>query len=134
MQGIPYMNAGTKRFFSGIGIIFIMLEAEMGFNMGMQNYAQRRFRRKKEYGAPKKALTAFLFYLLDKRVHYRRLYPGLHHREIVSEIGQSWNRLSPEQREPYEAMAQKDRDRYDREKEEYMRTRQPVNNAFKVLI
>ena len=68
-------------------------------------------------GAPKVrgAKTAFIFYQQTKRKEARDANPTLNTKEIDKVLQELWKAESPEERQPFQAMAAEDRRRYERE-------------------
>ena len=81
--------------------------------------SKRRRRERKEAGAPKRAMTAFLYYILDRRAGLKKEKPQLDNKQIISEMGSEWNRMKEEDKKKYLEKAAIDRKRYEKEKAEY---------------
>eukprot|EP00829_Urostomides_striatus_P003421 TRINITY_DN13814_c0_g1_i1.p2 TRINITY_DN13814_c0_g1~~TRINITY_DN13814_c0_g1_i1.p2 ORF type:complete len:187 (-),score=29.92 TRINITY_DN13814_c0_g1_i1:76-591(-) len=80
---------------------------------------RRRRRRRKDKNAPKKQLPSYICYLKTRRESAKIDYPGLNHLELVTRMAEEWNNLSKEDRVVYQEMAGQDKERFEREKEEY---------------
>lgn len=80
----------------------------------------RKPRKKKDKNAPKRALSAFMFFSNDIRETVKREMPELQFLEISSEIGRRWKQISDEDRKPYDELAAADKRRYQEEKEDYV--------------
>ena len=81
--------------------------------------SKRRRRDRKESGAPKRAMTAFLYYILDRRAGLKKEKPQLDNKQIISEMGSEWNRMKEEDKKKYLEKAAEDRKRYEKEKAAY---------------
>ncbi|CCI45662.1 hypothetical protein ABG067_005126 [Albugo candida] len=81
---------------------------------------RRRIRRKKDKNAPKRALSAFMFFSNDIRDQVKKEMPELEFLQISTEIGKRWKQCKPEDRKPYEELAEADKKRYQEEKEDYV--------------
>ena len=79
----------------------------------------KRKRRDKKEGAPKRAMTAFLYYLLDRRAGLKKEKPELNNKQIISEMGNEWNKMKEEDKKKYVEKAAEDRKRYEKEKAAY---------------
>eukprot|EP00828_Plagiopyla_frontata_P002987 TRINITY_DN1071_c0_g1_i2.p1 TRINITY_DN1071_c0_g1~~TRINITY_DN1071_c0_g1_i2.p1 ORF type:complete len:145 (+),score=41.18 TRINITY_DN1071_c0_g1_i2:139-573(+) len=75
----------------------------------------------KDPNAPKRGLTAFLYFVQAKREVMKKEHSELAHKEIISELGKKWQSLSKKEKEPFEAKAKKDHDRYVKEKAAYIK-------------
>ncbi|KAL4108905.1 hypothetical protein PRIC1_000614 [Phytophthora ramorum] len=80
----------------------------------------RKPRKKKDKNAPKRALSAFMFFSNDIRDTVKREMPELQFLEISSEIGRRWKQITDEDRKPYDELAAADKRRYQEEKEDYV--------------
>lgn len=65
---------------------------------------------------PKRPKCAFFYYASDRRPSLRDELPGLSAMETSRILGDEWNKLSEEEKTPYQELAQKDRERYSEEK------------------
>lgn len=79
-------------------------------------YRYKCHRNKRRIG-PKKPKSAFLFFSSDRRPSLRQEQPDLSMLDVSRVLGEEWNHLTEEEKEPYLQMATKDRRRYDEEKE-----------------
>lgn len=80
----------------------------------------RKQRKKKDKNAPKRALSAFMFFSNDIRDTVKREMPELEFLQISSEIGRRWKVITDEDRRPYDELAAADKKRYAEEKEDYV--------------
>ncbi|TDH67874.1 hypothetical protein CCR75_005332 [Bremia lactucae] len=80
----------------------------------------RKPRKKKDKNAPKRALSAFMFFSNDIRDTVKKEMPDLPFLGISSEIGRRWKQISDEDRRPYDELAAADKRRYQEEKEDYV--------------
>lgn len=76
-------------------------------------------RRQKDPSAPKRALSAFFWFCHDERPAVRSINPDMKVGEIAKELGRRWAAVNPDVKRKYEAMADRDKARYDREMETY---------------
>jgi len=83
-------------------------------------------KRKKGAGAPKSPQSAYLFYMSDAFAALRKRIGGkVSVTDIARAVAQQWAALSPEQRAPFEQLADADSKRYYAEKAEYEATLPP---------
>merc|ERR1711907_857776 len=80
---------------------------------------ERKPRKSKENkkDGPKRGRSAYILYSSKKRPEVVAANPDLKAAEIVKLLATSWKELSSEDRQPYEEMAAKDKERYLQEKE-----------------
>ena len=69
-------------------------------------------------GAPKNAMTAYMFFSKAVRPRLRKSNPTATFGELGKLIGNGWRQLPSREREPYEILAQLDRQRFSRAKSE----------------
>ena len=68
---------------------------------------------------PRRFMTAFLFYQIERRPTLKKEQPDLSHREVFTVIGEEWGNMLYKQKEKYIKMAIEDKARYDKEIEIY---------------
>jgi len=74
-------------------------------------------KKKKDPNAPKRGLTAYMFFAADRRPGLQ--YPGRKMTEIASMIGKEWQAASDQVKAPFVDLAAADKVRYDQEKAAY---------------
>jgi len=76
---------------------------------------------KSDPNAPKKPIIqAYLMYYRDVRTKRHEENPLLANMDLTKVIAEEWNKLTKEQRKPYEDQAQANRDQYERELQAYL--------------
>ncbi|KAJ2975965.1 hypothetical protein NQ176_g5224 [Zarea fungicola] len=76
-------------------------------------------RAKKDPNAPKRGLSAYMFFANEQRENVREENPGVSFGQVGKILGERWKALSDKQRAPYEAKAATDKKRYEDEKAAY---------------
>lgn len=79
----------------------------------------KKKRAKKDPNAPKKGLSAFMFFSQAMRDTIKEENPDVSFGEIGKLLGERWKALDAEGKEPYEEKARKDKARYESEKAAY---------------
>jgi hypothetical protein len=69
--------------------------------------------------APKRGLSAYMFFANEQRDTVREENPGISFGQVGKVLGDKWKALSEKQREPYEKKAAADKKRYEEEKAKY---------------
>lgn len=64
---------------------------------------------------PKKPLSGYIYFSQEFREIIRQRFPFLNSRQIMKAVSFKWQRLSKEQKRPFESTANEDKQRYDRE-------------------
>jgi len=86
------------------------------------NPIKRRTKKDKDPNAPKRPLSAYMYFSQDWRERIKTEHPEVSFGEIGRLLGQKWKSLSDEDKKPYEDMASRDKKRHEAEKAEYDRT------------
>ncbi|XP_044580604.1 high mobility group protein DSP1 isoform X1 [Cotesia glomerata] len=73
----------------------------------------------KDPNAPKRSLSAFFWFCHDERGNVKMRNPEYGVGDIAKELGKKWSDADPETKSKYEAMAEKDKARYEREMTAY---------------
>lgn len=84
---------------------------------------RRTTRRKKDPNAPKRALSAYMFFANENRDIIKSENPDVSFAQVGRLLGEKWKSLTAEDKQPYEAKAEADKKRYESEKELYNATR-----------
>ena len=69
-------------------------------------------KKKKDPNAPKKNLSAYMFYRSDRHPQVKKKYPQFKFGEVNKQIGADWKKLSEKEKEPYVKKAEQDKKRY----------------------
>jgi len=80
---------------------------------------KKKKRTKKDPNAPKRGLSAYMFFANEQRENVRAENPGIAFGQVGKVLGERWKALSDKQRGPYEAKAAADKKRYEEEKAAY---------------
>ncbi|OMP82707.1 Non-histone chromosomal protein 6, partial [Diplodia seriata] len=84
--------------------------------------------------APKRGLSAYMFFANDMRDKVREENPGIKFGEVGKILGEKWKALSDKQRAPYEAKAANDKKRYEDEKAAYAAVRTPLRDVSAAML
>ncbi|XP_043711910.1 high mobility group B protein 9-like [Telopea speciosissima] len=91
------------------------------YNPALRHQGRRRRRRGRrgvDPSHPKPNRSGYNFFFAEKHSNLKTLYPT-REREFTKMIGESWSKLSPEERMVYQNIGLKDKERYKRELKEY---------------
>jgi high mobility group protein B1 len=78
-----------------------------------------RKRQKKDPNAPKRPLSAFFLFCHDERPAVKAIYPNYSVGEAAKELGERWNKVSPELKTKYEERVALDKIRYNNDMSSY---------------
>ncbi|KAG7559130.1 High mobility group box domain superfamily [Arabidopsis thaliana x Arabidopsis arenosa] len=87
---------------------------------------RKKPKKKKDPNAPKRAMSGFMYFSQMERDNIKKEHPGIAFGEVGKVLGDKWRQMSAEEKEPYEAKAQVDKQRYKDEISDY-KNPQPVN-------
>lgn len=79
---------------------------------GDEDGSKKKKQKKKDPNAPKRALSAFMFFSQSEREAVKKSNPGIPFTEVGKVLGERWNKMSAEEKAPYEAKARADKQRY----------------------
>lgn len=85
----------------------------------MSTEKKKATRKKKDPNAPKRSLSAYMFFANENRDIVRAENPGITFGEVGRMLGDKWKALTDEDKEPYNSKAAVDKKRYEKEKAEY---------------
>jgi len=80
---------------------------------------ETKVKRKKDPAAPKRGLSAYMFFANENRDKVREENPGIKFGEVGKILGEKWKELTDKDKVPYEKKAQEDKERYETEKAAY---------------
>ena len=87
--------------------------------MGKKNFENLKKRTKKDKDAPKRPLSAYFFFIQERRETLKKEKPNLDNKELIKTMGEEWNKLSDEEKKPYSKKADADKKRYQDEIKAY---------------
>lgn len=100
------------------------------YDREMKNYVPpkngKKRKRTKDPNAPKRALSAFFWFCKDERPVVRNETPDASVSDIAKELGKRWGLVSAETKKKYEAFANKDKARYEKESTAYKKKNKPA--------
>ncbi|KAL8038621.1 hypothetical protein ABFX02_11G120300 [Erythranthe guttata] len=73
---------------------------------------KKKPKKKKDPNAPKRAISAFMFFCQTERENVKKSNPGISFTDLGKELGDRWNKMTAEDKSPYEAKAREDKKRY----------------------
>lgn len=85
----------------------------------MSTEKKKASRKKKDPSAPKRSLSAYMFFANENRDIVRAENPGITFGDVGKMLGDKWKSLTAEDKVPYEEKAANDKKRYEKEKAEY---------------
>ena len=95
----------------------------------IESSKKKRKKKDKDENKPKRAKSAYNFFLTQKRSEVKEKYPELDNTAAMKQLGIMWKEASDAEKAPFEAMAKKDKIRYEKEKESNIIQSQPQPEA-----
>ena len=86
--------------------------------------SKKKGKKKKDPSEPKRPTTAFFYYTASVREDIKKKNPGKSVGELSKIFGQMWADLPDEEKEPFNNMNVKHKERYAKEKEEWNKKKQ----------
>jgi len=83
---------------------------------------ERKKRAKKDPNAPKRGLSAYMFFAQENRDSVRNENPDISFGQIGKILGERWKNMTDKDKAQYDAKATKDKERYEAEKRAYNET------------
>jgi hypothetical protein len=80
-------------------------------------------RTRRDKSAPKHPLSAFLYFLKEMRPIFAKNNPGIRMAVLTKEMSKQWHKLTEADRSKYELMSMRDKSRYSREMDEWLRAK-----------
>ena len=77
-------------------------------------------KKKKEKVGPKRATSAYFYFLAEEREKIKADNPDIKITEISKIAGQRWKEIEAERKAKFDAMAKADKERYEKEKKEWI--------------
>ncbi|KAK9116863.1 hypothetical protein Sjap_015810 [Stephania japonica] len=88
---------------------------------------KRKQKKKKDPNAPKKAMSAFMFFSNSERDNVRKSNPGMVFTDVGRALGEKWRNMTAEEKEPFEVMTRADQKRYKEAMAGYKSSPAPMN-------
>ncbi|KAL8528300.1 hypothetical protein ACS0TY_005925 [Phlomoides rotata] len=83
---------------------------------------KKKQKKKKDPNAPKRAISAFMFFCQTERENVKKSNPGISFTDVGKVLGERWNKMTADEKAPYEAKARADKKRYNEEISGYKNT------------
>uniref|UniRef100_A0A182FLV4 Uncharacterized protein n=2 Tax=Anopheles albimanus TaxID=7167 RepID=A0A182FLV4_ANOAL len=87
---------------------------------------RKRKKPPKDANAPKHPLTGYVRYMNEHRDAVRQKHPNLSHMDVTKLMAEDWSKLPEDKKKPYLEAAEADKERYNKEIQEYKMTK-PTN-------
>ena len=95
----------------------------------IESSKKKRKKKDKDENKPKRAKSAYNFFLTQKRSEVKEKYPELDNTAAMKQLGMMWKEASDAEKAPFEAMAKEDKERYEEEINQYAKEKEPAAAA-----
>lgn len=124
-QKIPYEN--------------LYKDAKVKFDTEKANYVpaagfeveEKPNKKVKDPNAPKKPKNSFMFFCEENRDLAKEKNPSFSPKEVTKRLAELWRELSDKEKQKYKDKADQDKTKYDKAKENYVPSNQPLNQDTK---
>jgi hypothetical protein len=86
-----------------------------------------------ELKRPKKCLSSYMIFVREVRAKVTEEYPDMNALDVMKEVGRRWQSISAEDKNYYQALAEKDKERFKRENQQYMKELEQLDNKLKQI-
>jgi hypothetical protein len=123
MTGYPINQTQMDEFMSKIvesfsGKDFTLEDIQSLCNFKKQK-KEKKEKKEKDPNAPKRALSAWIYFTTAKRPEVKEQNPGKKTTELTTIMSEMWRDYTDEQKQPYKDMEIADKKRYQKEKDKY---------------
>ncbi|KAL7100842.1 hypothetical protein ACP275_08G020100 [Erythranthe tilingii] len=73
---------------------------------------KKKQKKKKDPNAPKRAISAFMYFSQVERENLKKTNPGISFTDVAKVLGERWHKMTADEKAPYEAKAKVDKKRY----------------------
>ena len=84
-----------------------------------------------ELKRPKKCLSSYMIFVREVRTKVTQEYPDMNALDVMKEVGRRWQNISDEDKHYYQNEANKDKERFKRENQQYMKELEQLDNKLK---
>ena len=75
--------------------------------------SQTKRRKRKQKKGPKRALSAYMYFVMLRREDLKKANPTISNKDLVSKLGALWREMTDGDKAEYNALAAKDKKRYE---------------------
>ena len=80
---------------------------------------------------PKKCLSSYMIFVREVRAKVTQDFPDMNALDVMKEVGRRWQSIDPEDKKYFQAQADKDKDRFKRENQQYMKELEQLDTKLK---
>jgi len=80
---------------------------------------------------PKKCLSSYMIFVREVRSRVTQEFPDMNALDVMKEVGKRWQNITQEDKDYFQALADKDKERFKRENQQYMRDLETLDTKLK---
>lgn len=84
-----------------------------------------------ELKRPKKCLSSYMIFVREVRAKVTQEFPDMNALDVMKEVGRRWQNISEEDKAYYQALADKDKERFKKENQQYMKELEQLDSKLK---
>lgn len=84
-----------------------------------------------ELKRPKKCLSSYMIFVREVRAKVTQEFPDMNALDVMKEVGRRWQSISVEDKSYYQALADKDKERFKKENQQYMKELEQLDSKLK---
>ncbi|KAK9112579.1 hypothetical protein Scep_020098 [Stephania cephalantha] len=126
LHGVLYHPSAFNTSPSSSSVVLAVRDQE-NIDLSKSNTSKKKRRRRRQTDPfrPKPNRSGYNFFFAEKHSKLKALYPN-REKEFTKMIGESWSKLTPEERMVYQDIGVKDKERYRRELKEYKERKKKI--------
>lgn len=80
---------------------------------------------------PKKCLSSYMIFVREVRAKVTQEFPDMNALDVMKEVGRRWQSITKEDKDYYQALADKDKERFKKENQKYMKELEQLDSKLK---
>jgi uncharacterized protein (UPF0305 family) len=81
---------------------------------------------------PKKCLSSYMIFVRDTRAKVTQEFPDMNALDVMKEVGRRWQAISKENKDYFQALADKDKERFKKENQQYLKDLEALDKQMKI--
>jgi len=99
----------------------------------MQHLKEKHKMNDNELKRPKKCLSSYMIFVREVRTRVTQEFPDMNALDVMKEVGRRWQSIIPEDKNYYQGLAGKDKERFKRENQQYLKELDQLDMKLKSL-
>lgn len=99
----------------------------------MQRLKEKHKMNDNELKRPKKCLSSYMIFVREVRTKVTQEFPDMNALDVMKEVGRRWQSIIPTDKSHYQELANKDKERFKRENQQYLKELDQLNTKLNSL-